>query len=274
MSRFGRADRRPDHWDSPHERARARSAERIDGPLDAEEAAWLDEHLAGCPECAAIAAAYEADRVALRASHDPMPVPPRDLWARTAAAIEQESAKRGHAGAPARRRSRMPLGALSGLAVIAVVVGLSAVSSGILVFVDTPAGSGGTAVSTTPPTASDVAVAAATPIAVGAGDVAYLVGNAGGVAISKVGVDEVCAAADSPDCGNLADATVLVKVSRPRVVVIGSSARARLDSARAAALEDGGVAILDLPDAFASHDPVESSSQLLSRVRALAGEPA
>jgi anti-anti-sigma factor len=75
-------------------------------------------------------------------------------------------------------------------------------------------------------------------------------------------------------CGNLADATVLVKVSRPRVVVIGSSARARLDSARAGALEGGGVAILDLPDAFASHDPVESSSQLLSRVRALAGEPA
>jgi hypothetical protein len=179
----------------------------MDGPLDAEEATWLDEHLAGCPDCTAIAAAYESDRQALRATHDPMPVPPRDLWARTAAAIEQESAKRGHAAAPARRpASRVPLGALSGLAVIAVVVGLSAVSSGLFVFVDTPA-SGGTAGLATPPTATDAAVAEATPIAVGAGDVAYLVGNAGGVAISKVGVDEVCATEDSSDCGNLADAS-------------------------------------------------------------------
>ena len=76
-------------------------------------------------------------------------------------------------------------------------------------------------------------------------------------------------------CGNTADAKVLLKVSRPRVLVIGSSARARFDPARASGLGDADrpVAILELPDAFASHDPVESSSHLLGRVRALAGEP-
>jgi len=77
-------------------------------------------------------------------------------------------------------------------------------------------------------------------------------------------------------CGNVADATVLFRVSRPRVLVIGSSARARLDPARAAALDDASrtVGILELAEEFATLDPVESSSQLLSRVRALAGEPA
>ena len=53
MSRFGRVPRRPDHWSTPHDRARSRAAERIDAPLDAAEAAWLDEHLAGCEACRA-----------------------------------------------------------------------------------------------------------------------------------------------------------------------------------------------------------------------------
>jgi len=71
-------------------------------------------------------------------------------------------------------------------------------------------------------------------------------------------------------CGNTADATVLLKFARPRVLVIGSSARVRFDPARVGS----SVAILELPDAFASDDPVESSRHLLARVQALAGEPA
>ena len=71
-----------------------RAAERLDGPLGLAEATWLDEHLAGCPACAAIAAAYEADRLAApRACATTPPEPPRDLWARTAAAIEQAAAR-------------------------------------------------------------------------------------------------------------------------------------------------------------------------------------
>jgi anti-sigma B factor antagonist len=77
-------------------------------------------------------------------------------------------------------------------------------------------------------------------------------------------------------CGNTADARLLLKISRPRVLVIGASARARLDSGRTGTPGDAGrpVAILELPDAFASHDPIESSRHLLAQVRALAGEPA
>ncbi len=77
-------------------------------------------------------------------------------------------------------------------------------------------------------------------------------------------------------CGNVADAAVLLKVSRPRVIVIGASARARLDSVRMSGSYDPGnaVAILELPDTFSSRDPVESSRELVSRLRHLVGEPA
>jgi anti-sigma B factor antagonist len=77
-------------------------------------------------------------------------------------------------------------------------------------------------------------------------------------------------------CGNVADVAVLLKVSRPRVLVIGASARARLDAVRVGASHEAGnaVAILELPGAFASRDPVESSRELLSRMRDLVGEPA
>ena len=91
MSRFPRLRRRPDHWRDAHERAQVRAAERLDGPLGLTETAWLDEHLAGCSSCAAIAAAYAADREALHSLRQDAPEPPRDLWARTAAAIEQLS---------------------------------------------------------------------------------------------------------------------------------------------------------------------------------------
>jgi anti-anti-sigma factor len=77
-------------------------------------------------------------------------------------------------------------------------------------------------------------------------------------------------------CGNVADAAVLLKVSRPRVLVVGASARARLDSVRVGASNEAGnaLAILELPVAFASRDPAESSRELVSRMRDLIAEPA
>ena len=58
MSRFPRLRRRRDHWADAHARARtaARRAPRWPARRST-EATWLDEHLAGCPSCAAIAAA-------------------------------------------------------------------------------------------------------------------------------------------------------------------------------------------------------------------------
>jgi anti-anti-sigma factor len=69
-------------------------------------------------------------------------------------------------------------------------------------------------------------------------------------------------------CGNVSDAAVLLKVSRPRALVIGPGARARLESLRAGSHDAGNsVAILELPAAFGSRDPLESSSDLVSLVR-------
>src|SRR6185369_13516486 len=87
---IGGRTRRPDDWPSSHVRARAAISERLDGPIPPQEAAWLADHLEACPDCRVVAAAYEEQQRDLWALRDRMPAPPRDLWARTAAAIESE----------------------------------------------------------------------------------------------------------------------------------------------------------------------------------------
>src|SRR5207253_1835651 len=79
-----------------HVAARSDLSVRLDGVLDPGEARWLENHVADCTDCRALATAYEADRTALRGLREHQPLPPRDLWARTAAAIEQESRFRDH----------------------------------------------------------------------------------------------------------------------------------------------------------------------------------
>lgn len=88
---------------TPHERARALASDRLDGPLPASEAIWLDEHLAGCDDCRATAAAYAEDRELLRAL--PVPEPPRDLWARTSVALDRERAGRPGVNSPGPARA-------------------------------------------------------------------------------------------------------------------------------------------------------------------------
>ena len=85
MRRFGDPRRRS--WASDHERARQRAAEQLSLPLPAAEAVWLAEHLRLCPSCARVAAQYAQHRDQLRKLR---PVdPPRDLWARTSAALDR-----------------------------------------------------------------------------------------------------------------------------------------------------------------------------------------
>ena len=209
MSRLGKVGRRPDAWASPHDRARSRAAERLDEPLEATEAAWLDEHLAGCATCLTTARAYEADRQGLRALRDTPPEPPRDLWARTAAAIEHEAAghRRASAG-PARRSPIAQWGAIAGIAVVAVVVGSSVLQDGWL------ASSAGTtngvdasavAILTRPPVASGIEVLpGATPMLVDAGAVGWFdVGADGSYAYNVANVDQVCAQVDRAGCAAL-----------------------------------------------------------------------
>ncbi len=205
MSSRRRPGRRPDHWSSPHERARVRAAERLDAPLATSEAAWLETHLAGCPACDAIAEAYVADRLALRELREVAPEPPRDLWARTAAGIERESAtrRREPRSAADRRRSLPALGALSGLAVVTVVVIATAISGGFLASVGD-----GVATSASPVAlASQEPAPAPTAMAVGAGKVYWLGAGTGGTfAYNMADVLAVCPLDRQPDCAPFADA--------------------------------------------------------------------
>ena len=197
MSRFSRVGRRPDHWSSPHERARMRIAERMSGDIGVDETAWLEAHLESCALCTAVAAQYTADRDALRALRGAAPEPPRDLWARTAAAIEQEAGGRPvTAAAASRRTSRIPLGALSGIAVIALVVGVSTLSGGIGNWntPDSATDKPSDRVSTTGgEEGSEPVGPRATPFTVGAGAVSWVDKDADGrMGFNRADIDEVC----------------------------------------------------------------------------------
>ncbi len=126
--------RRPDDWKSSHARARADLSDRLDGVLDPSEGGWLDEHLASCAECRSAAASYDADRLALHALRDVQPQPPRDLWARTAAAIEHESRFRDRRSVT---RDRRPVFRTTLAAALVVAVAVGVLSSSRL-----PAGGG------------------------------------------------------------------------------------------------------------------------------------
>ncbi len=173
---------------SGHVRARALAAQRIDEPLGPADSEWLDEHLAGCAACAAVADAYGADRRLFTPLRDAAFVPPRDLWARTAAAIEAE---RGVGARPvaSRRRSWLPLASLAplaGLAVVAVLVGSTLLTG-------SPVAPGTPGIAGSPP--------APTAIALNPGQINIVTRDAdGGLQVLSAGVDEVCPLA-AEQCG-------------------------------------------------------------------------
>ncbi|HKY89289.1 MAG TPA: zf-HC2 domain-containing protein [Candidatus Limnocylindrales bacterium] len=75
------------------------AAARLDEPLAAADQQRLEAHMATCGACREQVAGYESDRAALRGLREP--APPRDLWARTSAALDREQAQ------PVERRSRL-----------------------------------------------------------------------------------------------------------------------------------------------------------------------
>ncbi len=218
-SRLGLGGRRADDWSSPHERARTRAAQRLDGELDRDENAWLEAHLAECDRCRAVAAEHDAIHDRLRALRTDMPPAPRDLWARTAAAIEAEAvrSKSGRRGAS----RRLPLGALSGALVVLVVLGASMLANLPLRPVS-PANP--------LPSASELAVRitpvptegpTGTPLAVGAGDVQYFSRESDGTyGFNVANVEEVCPD-DDVDCPVLEDAraTAVALLAEPESIV-------------------------------------------------------
>ncbi len=109
-----------------HERAREWLAERLDGPLQPPREEALTAHLASCASCREVDAEYRANRAAIRLLA--APAPPRDLPARTLAALEVEVGRvRPPRAAPVprlqgtRRGNGVAFGSLLTVALVAVV---------------------------------------------------------------------------------------------------------------------------------------------------------
>jgi hypothetical protein len=220
MSLLGGRGGRADDWSTPHLRARARAAERLDSPLDPVEDAWLDDHLAGCSACAGAAADYASQRLELRTLRDRPPSPPRDLWARTAAGIEREAALQTRHGRRSGRSLLAPYALLAGALIVAVAVGSLSLSQ-----FKGPVGSDAAP-------ASDASVtnqptgAAATPIQVIPGSVAYLSQTNGKLQLNHLEFTHVCGPTLN-QCGpsDPADTQTIGPVASPDTV-FGASAGA------------------------------------------------
>lgn len=109
-----------------HGQARAWISERLDAPLGSVREAALEAHLAACPDCRRTEAEYRANRAALRRLS--APVAPRDLAARTCAALEVEARRVGTPRAApvlqargARRSGGVAIGSLLTVALVAIV---------------------------------------------------------------------------------------------------------------------------------------------------------
>jgi Putative zinc-finger len=249
MSRFPRLRRRQDRWADEHAHARTRLAERLDGPLGLTESTWLDEHLAGCTSCAAIAAAFADDRLALRALREQAPEPPRDLWARTAAAIEAEAAGHG-SDETGPVRQRLPVGVLSGLAVVALVVGVSLLSGTILLYDDTGngvKGEDGVELSPGSSVAARPVGVEPTPFAVDAGAVGWIDQgpNAG---VHTAVVDRVCPVKGAAGCPTLeteSERSMAFKAATKTIV--GSPTRRQAVAIAKSAADGDEVVVVALP---------------------------
>ncbi|HSO30227.1 MAG TPA: hypothetical protein VLS28_10010, partial [Candidatus Sulfomarinibacteraceae bacterium] len=259
--------RRRHHDDeASHDRARAIVATGFIEPTEPSDEAWLEGHLAGCGECRVEMEAYRTDRALLRGLADVAPEPPRDLWARTAASIEQEAARR-HRGtrlaAAGPRLARLPLGVVAGVLVVLVVIGTS-----IMPKTGFPIGPDGAG--------SDAAAAAspgpvATPLTVTARDLSWVQGRGDGTfELVFASVDEVCIT-DPDACAPLEDAssTRLVLAAEPQAVVLSPSSQ-QLVIVSAPTAEGGGeVLVVSVPaptptptvDPGASPSIVESPPQ-------------
>ena len=264
MSRMHRLGRRHTSASAAgHAHARQLAADRLGSPLSEVDDRWLDLHLADCASCRAIASAYEADRLALRGLRDHQPEAPRDLWARTAAALERKSVAAGSAGrrpAPARSwRSGPLLGVASGVAVIALVIGVSTLS-GAFVRVPTTADVPG---ASTPPVAiASAVVPGPTPITVGAGSVGW-VGTSpdGDLAYNVTPVSQVCPSDRQPDCAPVTDnrskavhmdvrpKSISQSPVRNQAVVVGTDAKG-----------DDSVLVIALPTAEPSSTPTSTAT--------------
>ncbi len=276
MSGLQRIVRHPDRTNDPHARAHALTSDSLLGPLAEADAAWLDEHLAGCDACLAAADGFAADAALLRGLREDLPPAPRDLGARVSLALDDEvrRATRRRAGRPARgsgtggsgwpRVLRSPSLAFAGLAAVAVV---ALVVGPLTAPPATPAGSGAPALGSLAP--------AATPITVDAQTVAWVSRAADGTyVISTAEVDQVCPGVDAAACGTLdGSARTVASLSvKPSSVLLSPGGNP------AVVVGEGAVYVVavDLAPPVTSPEPSPSSGPTSEPVQspAASGEPA
>ena len=202
-----------------HDRARDLAAARLDDRLPGADDAWLEDHLAGCGDCAAAAAEYDEQRLSLRAFRLDLPVPPRDLWARTAAAIEAEGAARTRRSA--WRMRAFPLAPVAGLMVVAVAVGVGLLNGRSLFPDSTVKGDG--------PMPTPITVAAAeVEILSRAEDGTIQILTRRFTQVCPIGAD-ACGLSPSDDVTTtvtrlgFADVDAIISPTRDRMVVVGRS---------------------------------------------------
>ncbi|TMD30326.1 MAG: hypothetical protein E6I94_04930, partial [Chloroflexi bacterium] len=206
----------------------------MDGPLEPSDLAWLDDHVARCAECRAVPAAYAAQRAELRAMRTPLP--PRDLWARTSAALDAEEARHGRVRERRPARSKLaswaPLGALGSIVALFVVGFL--VGSQVL---PGPTSSPPIAFASGKPPVGNASpsVPIATPIAVPPGPVAWCSQDQGSCVIQEANVDHVCPPGSTSSCApidahasslgklNVTPKSIVSSPDRGRVIVVGSA---------------------------------------------------
>ena len=246
-----------------HDRARMLAAESVDGPIEPGDAEWLGAHLAACPDCAAVAEHYRVIHLELRALATPEP--PRDLWARTSAALDQidaKAARRSPGKAGAGRKGNRPLVAT------AVAVGCVVVVAAASLLAQSPV----IAPATAPTRSDDVALAAQSPAqslaAQGAplavvNGTSYWIASDGGVYQIKGGTTQ-CTAADGSCTVASGGGNTLGSIVSDQVV----SAAIAPDATRAAVWTTDKVVILPL-----ASKPQTVSIDLLTPKPTLAATP-
>lgn len=221
-------------------------AMRLDRPLSRSESRYLNSHLKGCEACRQADHDYREQRAQLRAL--PQRLPPRDMWARTSAALDREVARGAYRGrglpsslkldfGPRGRRRGPSAALLTTLATVGVVAAVAMMQ----VMPST---------TLTPPTTA----ARATPFAVDPQQLAFIGNEAADVYLYRTRVGHMCPQ-NAPEC-EVADGVFRTAVAMParlraRNATLDPSGRQLAFVGRA--IDRDVIAILVLPEETELH---------------------
>lgn len=229
-----------------HAQWRELIAARLDRPLTRSESRYLSSHLKGCEACRQADHDYREQRELLRAL--PPRIPPRDLWARTSAALDREVARGAYRGRGLARGLGLDFGSTGrrGTPTAALLTTLATVGvvAMLAVMQVMPA---------LPVTPSSIPVPGkATPFAVNPQPLAFLGSQAADVFLYQVDVAHACPTTE-PDCDITQDfvrtAVNLPTSLRARNAALDPSGHALAFVGRSSDRDTIAVVLLDSSDA-------------------------